>query len=130
MLIVATAGLALAVKDEARHDVLYTCSCTSGCCATASLKPGTCACGKPLVWGHVVTVEGTDALVCSCKEGCNCKADEKNPGTGTCGGTLKKVSLVGTGISFCNCGGSCACNQLSDKPGKCHCGMDLHQAKS
>ena len=127
---VAVTGLAFAVKEEARHDVLYTCSCASECCKTASLTPGKCGCGKPLVWGHVVKVEGNEALVCSCKEGCACKVDEKNPGKGTCGNALKRVSLAGTGIYFCNCGGSCTCNHLSDKPGTCHCGMDLHQAKS
>jgi len=124
------AVLAYAATEEARHDVLYTCGCGAGCgCKTASLTPGTCGCGKPLVWGHVVKVEGNDAFVCSCKENCTCKVDEKDPKKCTCGHETKRVSMVGTGIYFCNCGGSCTCNHLSDKPGKCHCGMTLHLAQ-
>ena len=127
---VGVVGIVFAAKEEARNDVLYTCGCGASCgCKTVSLAPGKCGCGKPLVWGHVVKVEGNDALVCSCKEGCTCKVDEKNPGKCTCGSDLKRVSLVGTGLYFCNCGGSCTCNHLSDKPGKCHCGMDLKQAR-
>lgn len=126
---IGIAGLSLAAKDEVRNDVLYTCGCGPSCaCKTASVTPGKCGCGKPLVWGHVVKVEGNDALVCSCKEGCTCKLDEKNPGKCTCGHDLKRLSLVGTGLYFCNCGGSCTCNHISDKPGKCHCGMELKQA--
>lgn len=130
-IVAAVVGVAFAATEEARHDVLYTCGCGSKCgCQTASLTPGKCGCGKPLIWGHVVKVEGNDALVCSCKENCTCKVDEKEPAKCTCGHELKRVSLAGTGVYFCNCGGSCTCNHLSDKPGKCHCGMELKQASA
>ncbi len=124
------AGLLVAGTEQARNDVLYTCGCGGSCtCAKPSLTAGKCGCGKPLVWGHVVRVEGNDAFICSCKENCACKADEKDPKKFTCGHDLKRVSLVGTGIYFCNCAGSCTCNHLSDMPGKCHCGMTLHLAQ-
>jgi len=80
-----------------------------------------------MAWGHVVRVEGDEALVCTCAEGCTCKQDASDPTKCGCGKTLKRVSLKGTGIYFCNCGGSCACNTLSDQPGSCRCGMNLKQ---
>ena len=110
--------------DAERHDVLY--SCEQGKCGTASIKPGNCACGLPMKWGHVIKVEGNEAILCQCGEGCKCSGlDPKNPGKCVCGTPVKRVSYKGTGLYFCNCGGSCTCNFVSDKPGKCKCGMDL-----
>ncbi len=125
-------GIGPATADApARHDILYTCGCGPDCsCKSASVKPGNCSCGKPMVWGHVVKIEGNDALVCTCAEGCTCKVDPKDPTMCGCGKTFKRVSLAGTGLYFCNCGGSCTCNTVSDTPGQCHCGMKLHQAEA
>ena len=113
--------------EEQRKDVLYTCNCGPECkCNTVSTKPGNCACGQPMKWGHVVKIEGNEALLCTCKEGCKCSGlDPKDPAKCACGSPVKRVSLKGTGIYFCNCGGSCTCNTVSDSPGKCKCGMEL-----
>jgi len=111
-----------------RHDVIYTCACGDGCgCNSVSTKPGNCKCGKPMGWGHMVKVEGDEALVCTCAEGCTCKQDAADPTKCGCGKTLKRVSLKDTGVYFCNCGGSCKCNTASDKPEDCKCGMPLKQ---
>jgi hypothetical protein len=114
-------------KASARSDVLYTCNCGAECkCNSASTKPGNCKCGKPMAWGHVIRIEGDQAVLCMCGEGCQCKGlDPKDSTKCNCGTPVKKVSLKGTGVYFCNCGGSCECNNVSDKPGKCNCGMDL-----
>ena len=113
--------------QEARQDVLYTCNCGPQCsCNTVSTKPGNCACGAPLKWGHVLKIEGSEAILCQCNEGCSCGGlDAKDPSKCVCGTPVKRVDLTGTGIYFCNCGGSCYCNTVSDQPGKCKCGMDL-----
>lgn len=121
---------ASSVAEEARNDVLYTCNCGPECkCNTVSTKPGKCACGAPLKWGHVLRVEGDEAILCQCAEGCKCTGlDPKDPTKCMCGNPVKRISLKGSGIYFCNCGGSCSCNTVSDKPGKCKCGMDLKKA--
>jgi hypothetical protein len=112
--------------DEERHDVLYYCNCGPECnCNTVSIHPGDCKCGKPMKWGHILKIEGTDAILCTCGKGCKCGLDPNDPTKCGCGNPVKRVSLKGTGIYFCNCGGSCMCNTVSDKPGKCKCGMDL-----
>lgn len=112
--------------DEPRQDVLYYCDCGPECkCDTVSTKPGNCKCDKPMKWGHVLKLEGNEALVCTCAEGCKCSLDPKDPTKCGCGNPVKRVNLKGTGIYFCNCGGACMCNTVSDKPGKCKCGMDL-----
>jgi hypothetical protein len=111
-----------------RHDVLYTCDCGPECdCKTVRLAAGNCECGKPLVWGHVVKIEDTEALLCRCAENCECAVNAEDPSLCGCGNPLKRVNLAGTGLYFCNCGGSCECNYVSDAPGKCKCGMDLVQ---
>ena len=47
-----------------RQDVLYTCNCGPQCqCNTVSTQPGKCACGAPLKWGHVVKIEGSEAIL-------------------------------------------------------------------
>jgi hypothetical protein len=116
-------------EETARHDVVYTCGCGPECkCSTVKAEPGTCGCGKPLVWGHVVKVEGDVALVCTCAEGCTCTIDKADPTKCGCGKELRRVSLKGSGLYFCNCGGSCTCNHISATPGKCGCGMDLKRA--
>lgn len=113
----------------ARTDVIYSCGCGPECkCDTVSLKPGNCACGKPMKWGHVVKVEGDEALLCTCNEGCKCAIDAGDPAKCGCGQPVKRVSLKGKGIYFCNCGGACKCNTISDKPAECGCGMQLKQA--
>jgi len=76
-------------------------------------------------WGHVLKIEGEEALLCTCAEGCKCSLDPKDPTKCGCGQPVKRVSLKGAGIYFCNCGGSCMCNTVSNSPGKCKCGMDL-----
>ncbi len=117
-------------QDQApRTDVVYSCACGSECtCNTVSTKPGKCACGKDLEWGHVVKVEGDEVLLCTCAEGCKCAIDSKDNTRCGCGMPLKRVSLKGSELSFCNCGGSCFCNTVSDQPGKCKCGMPLKKA--
>ena len=77
-------------------------------------------------WGHVLKVEGNEALLCQCEEGCGCTGfNPKDPNKCTCGNQVKRVNMAGTGIYFCNCGGSCFCNTVSNEPGKCGCGMNL-----
>jgi hypothetical protein len=116
--------------DEARKDVLYTCNCGDECkCNSVATTPGNCKCGKPMKWGHVLKVEGNEAIICQCEEGCTCKLDPKDPSKCGCGKPVKKVNLAGSGLYFCNCGGSCLCNTVSDKPGKCKCGMDLKKVE-
>ena len=117
---------ATSTKAE-RKDVLYTCNCGPQCkCNTVSTEPGKCACGVPLKWGHVIKVEGNEAILCQCEEGCQCAGlDPKDPAKCVCGTPVKRVNLAGTGIYFCNCGGSCTCNTVSAKPGVCRCGMNL-----
>jgi len=112
--------------DEQRHDVLYYCDCGADChCNSVSTKPGDCKCKKPMKWGHVLKMEGDEALVCTCAEGCKCSLDPNDPTKCGCGKPVKRINLKGTGIYFCNCGGSCMCNTVSDSPGKCKCNMDL-----
>ena len=113
-----------------RHDVLYTCSCGLQCnCNTVSTKPGKCDCGRILKWGHVLKIEGTEAILCQCAEGCQCYGlNPQDPTKCTCGVSTKRVSLVGTGIYFCNGGASSFCNYVSDSPGKCRCGNKLTKA--
>ena len=122
----AAAGSA---EAGARQDILYSCACGPDCkCGSVSTKPGNCKCGKPMAWGHVVKIEGDEALVCTCKEGCKCALDEKDPTKCGCGNAIKRVSLKGSGLYFCNCGGACKCNVISDQPGECKCGMKLKQS--
>jgi hypothetical protein len=109
-----------------RQDVIYSCDCGSGCnCNSVSTQPGKCACGKELKWGHVLKIEGDEALLCQCEEGCECSLSESDPTKCACGNDVKRVKLAGSGLHFCNCGGSCYCNTVSDQPGKCKCGMEL-----
>jgi len=122
-------GMGAAAQTDVRADVLYTCACGDGChCNSMSKEPGNCSCGKPMVWGHVVKVEGDEALLCSCAQGCKCSIDPDDPSKCGCGKPVKRVSLKGTGMNFCNCGGSCTCNTVSDTPGNCGCGMKLKQS--
>lgn len=109
-----------------RSDVVYSCACGPECtCNSVGVAPGNCACGKPMKGGHVVKIEGDDAILCTCGEGCTCKIDPKDSTKCGCGQPVKRVSLKGTGLYFCNCGGTCFCNTVADKPGKCGCGMEL-----
>ncbi len=119
-----------AATQDDRHDVLYSCNCGAQCkCNSVSLKPGNCSCGSPLQWGHVIKVEGNEAILCTCKEGCKCAIDPKDSTKCGCGSVVKRVNLQGTGTFFCNCGGSCGCNTLSDKPASCKCGMPLKKTE-
>jgi hypothetical protein len=118
-------------SSKERHDAIYVCGCGEACgCDTVSLEPGDCGCAKPLVAGHVVKIEGSDALVCTHGKDCTCTVSSDDPGRCSCGMELRRVSLEDTGIHFCNCGGSCTCNHLSQEPGTCACGMPLHLAKN
>lgn len=111
-----------------RQDVLYTCDCGPECnCKTVSTTAGNCDCDKPLAWGHVVKIEGTEALLCQCAEECECAINPEDPSVCGCSNPVKQVNLAGTGMYFCNCGGSCECNTVSDTPGECECGMELVQ---
>jgi hypothetical protein len=126
LIFLVSASTLTAKEDESRQDILYSCDCGSQCnCNSVSTKPGDCKCGKPMKWGHVLKIEGNEALVCTCEKGCKCSLDPKDPTKCGCGKPVKRVNLKGTGIYFCNCGGSCTCNTVSDKPGKCKCKMDL-----
>jgi hypothetical protein len=119
-----------ATTQEERRDVLYSCNCGPQCkCNSVSLKPGDCKCGSKMAWGHVIKVEGNEAIVCQCKEGCTCSIDPKDPTKCGCGMAVKRVNLQGTGIYFCNCGGTCACNTLSESPAGCKCGMPLKKTE-
>lgn len=122
------AGATAQAGESQRADVLYSCNCGPECkCNSLSKAPGNCSCGKPLAWGHVVRVEGDEALICSCTEGCQCAVDAKDPSKCGCGKPLKRVSLKDSGLFFCNCGGSCSCNTVTMAAGKCKCGMELKQ---
>lgn len=113
-----------------KHNVLHTCACGPQCqCGAASIEPGKCGCGKDLVPGHVLRVEGTEALVCQCGRECMCKLNPKDSTKCGCGKPVKRVNLEGKGIHFCNCGGSCGCNYLSNESMKCKCGMNLKKAE-
>lgn len=131
LFIAGCAAMQQTAMEPERQDVLYTCNCGPQCkCNTVSTKPGNCACGAPLKWGHVLKVEGNEVILCQCNEGCKCGGlDPNDPGKCLCGTPVKRVSLAGTGIYFCNCGGSCYCNTVSSEPGKCRCGMDLKKAE-
>lgn len=109
-----------------RHDVVYVCDCGPECtCNTVATSPGSCTCGKELVWAHVVKVDGDEALLCTCDEGCSCAIDPADESKCGCGAPIRRMSLKGTGLYFCNCGGSCTCNHISAEPGNCGCGMEL-----
>ncbi len=113
--------------QDVRTDVVYTCDCGPQCqCNAVGTEAGKCACGKPLKWGHVLRVEGNDALLCQCAEGCRCAGLDPNDSTKcACGNAVKRVNLEGTGVHFCNCGGACTCNTVSDHAEQCKCGMEL-----
>ncbi|MBU0485277.1 MAG: hypothetical protein KKB30_12290 [Proteobacteria bacterium] len=119
-------GMKMGGGSDDRQDVLYTCNCGPQCkCNSMSIKPGKCNCGMDLVWGHLVKVEGDEALLCMCAEGCKCAIDPNDSTKCGCGKELKRVNLKGSGLYFCNCGGSCSCNIVSDQAGQCRCGMNL-----
>src|SRR5210317_1420561 len=79
----------------ARQDVLYTCDCGPQCkCNSMSTQPGNCACGSPMKWGHVLRVEGNEAILCQCAEGCECAGlDPKDPTKCMCGTPVKRVNM-------------------------------------
>ena len=69
-LLLLSAIMADGKADEPRQDVLYYCNCGADChCNSVSVKPGDCKCGKPMKWGHVLKIEGNEALVCTCDRG-------------------------------------------------------------
>jgi len=109
---------------------IYWCgSLADGVCSGISTTPGTCPGGAPMNAGHVIWMEGTTALVCTCGADCKCKIDPNDHAKCPCGKPIRRIDLAGTGLYFCNCGGSCGCNTISDKAGACKCGMPLKQAK-
>ena len=69
--IISGIGYSMASSSDAeRHDVLYTCDCGQECkCNSMSTKPGDCSCDKPMKWGDLLKVEGTEAILCQCGEG-------------------------------------------------------------
>ncbi len=87
-----------------KGDKVYVCGCGKGCdCDTMALKPGKCACGKPLVEGKVTSVGDGKALI---------KYGKKE----------KEFKTVGAYMCAC---GKCDCNTISQKPGKCACGKTM-----
>jgi hypothetical protein len=111
---------------EARHDVLYVCSCGPECdCGAVALEAGKCGCGSDLVQTHMLKVDGNVASVCTCGKDCTCELDAQDPTKCGCGSPVRQVSFEGKGLYYCNCGGSCSCNFVATEPGKCACGMDL-----
>ena len=89
--------------DGNRQDLLYTCDCGSKCnCNSGSMKPGNCACGVAMKWGHIVKVEGNEGLLCMSHQGCKCTIDKNDPTKCGCGSPLKRVNLKGSAINFCN----------------------------
>lgn len=109
----------------ARHDLLYVCNCGPECeCETVSTEPGTCECGKELVEGRMLMIDGTVVSLCTCGPECKCEIGD-DPTTCGCGNEMKMVDLAGSGLFYCNCGGSCKCNHVSPEPGSCGCGMEL-----
>jgi len=122
------AAMGQPAKEVVRNDVLYSCDCGAACqCNSVSTTAGNCTCGKAMKWGHILKVEGDEALLCTCDEGCKCQLNEADANKCACGKEVKRVSLKDTGIFFCNCGGSCRCNTVSDEAGPCKCGMALKQ---
>ncbi|MFC1837219.1 hypothetical protein ACFLYW_00875 [Thermodesulfobacteriota bacterium] len=118
-------------QRPARHDVVYYCKCVQPCdCPSVSIRPGKSACGKRYEKGHILKIEGSEAVICQNSGGCRCyPVDPLNPTVCTCGLPTSRVSLAGSGLYYCNCGSSCFCNYLSDSPGSCKCGMGLVRAK-
>ena len=117
-------------KAPQSSSAIYWCNCGPDCkCNSVSTQPGKCSCGKEMVGGHVIWVEGNTALACTCGPDCSCKIDPNDHSKCGCGKPVKKIDLKGTGLYFCNCHGACGCNTISDKPGSCKCGMPLHQAQ-
>lgn len=130
LLVVGCAATKSIAAGEARKDVLYTCNCGDQCkCNSVSTTPGNCKCGKPMKWGHLLKMEGNEALICQCDEGCTCSLDPKDATKCGCGKPVKRVNLAGSGLYFCNCGGSCMCNTVSAEPGQCKCGMALKKVE-
>jgi len=116
---------AFAWSEEAKKaPVYYVCGCGADCnCGAISTEPGKCKCGKDMVQMHLLSVEGSDALLCTCGADCNCKIDPSDKTKCGCGKPVKTVSIKGK--YACACGPDCSCGMISDKPGKCGCGKDL-----
>jgi hypothetical protein len=113
-MVIETAPAVEETESAERHDVVYACNCGSECdCGSISNEAGNCSCGSEMAAAHVVKVDGHDARLCTCADGCDCEIDAEDE------------SLEGSGLYFCNCGGSCTCNFVSSEPGNCACGMEL-----
>jgi len=111
---------------EARHDLVFVCSCGPECeCGAVSAEAGKCGCGTELVQTHMLMVDGNIASVCTCGADCTCEFDPEDATKCGCGSPVKQVNLEGKGLYYCNCGGSCKCNFIATEAGKCSCGMDL-----
>ena len=79
---------------EARHDMVYVCSCGEDCdCNTVATEPGNCACGNELKAAHLVKVEGNEGLLCSCEEGCTCEINSEDE-TNSLG--IRRIQLADT----------------------------------
>jgi len=117
----------LVPQQRERTDVIYYCQCAQPCdCPTASIRPGKAACGKKYEKGHILKIEGSEAIICQNSSDCRCyPVDPLDPAKCTCGLPTRRVRLAGSGIYFCNCGSSCYCNYVSASPGTCKCGMNL-----
>ena len=114
--------------NRAKGGALYLCGCGADCkCATVTVKPGKCGCGKDLVAVHPLKVEADSVLACSCGAECKCTLDDKDAAKCGCGKPIRKVALKGSGLYYCACGGTC-CVIISDMPGQCNCGKNLKRA--
>ena len=58
---------AAAEKAPQSSGTIYWCNCGPECkCNSVSTKPGKCSCGKEMAGGHVIWVDGSTALACTC----------------------------------------------------------------
>ena len=105
---------------KAEKGYKYVCGCGDNCaCGTNGDKPGTCVCGKPLVYKKVLKEDNLNYWICPCDSDA---LDPKDPTMCACG--KKLMSFPKKGRYGCACAG-CDCNTQSIGPGKCPCGVEM-----